>query len=834
MQAREPQDDLEARKMRASVEEALFGNRPDPIKIDRYVILERLGSGGVGMVYAAYDPELDRRVALKLLRPQSGFGSSSSADARTRLRREAQAMAQLSHPNVITVYDVGDVGDEVYISMELVDGEDLAQWNKRGPHPWREVVGRFLQAARGLAAAHHVGLVHRDFKPSNVLAGADGRARVLDFGLAKLAEAAPEPELVEASDTTLRDVNITLTGSILGTPAYMAPEQHRNANVDARSDQYSFCVALYEALYGRRPFPGNDPKTLGAEKLKGEVALPDASPAGRVPAHLRRAIARGLAPDPEDRYPSMDVIVELLQHDPVARRRRWLGIGGVVGLGAIAVVAWSWGPAQDGPRCEDTVARLEGAWDAPTRERVRAAFERSGLTYATATLVRVEDAIDDYADAWVRARTAVCEATKTAGADSSQLAARQICLDNRLRDLAQLTQLLADADATVVENAVEATRTLPDLEVCDHATEAADSDVPPEQLSALELQLTRAQTLRAAGKYEESRDVAERLREDASTVGASAVERQTILLLGRLADDVGDVANAEKTLLEAIAAADRAGDDPVAIEALLELVFVEGVTLGRPEEGLRWARIARARIERAGTQTNEAQLLNHMGILLKDTGEHERAAEVLRQAIDLRTALGDQASVASSINNLGIVELERKNLDAACELFERAYEITVAERGADHPDVTSPLGNLATAYLELKKYDEAEEKLERTKQLQIATFGPEHPRIAITDQALGSLYEQRGELERALTQYERVIEISEKMLGPDHPLSGTAHANAGDVAAKLGRPELARQHLSQALERLVSNWGEDDPRLKELREQLAALPARSGAERGTP
>lgn len=827
--------------MRASVEHALFGSRPDPIKIDRYVILERLGSGGVGMVYAAYDPELDRRVALKLLRPQSGFGSSSSADARTRLRREAQAMAQLNDPHVITVYDVGDVGDEVYISMELVDGEDLSRWQKRGPHPWREVVACFAQAARGLAAAHQVGLVHRDFKPSNALMGADGRVRVLDFGLAKLAEATPDeadadadasPALVAVGETTLRDVHITMTGSILGTPAYMAPEQHRGGNVDARSDQYGFCVALYEGLYGRRPFEGKDPRELGAAKVRGELELPDTAPGGRVPAHLRRALARGLSAAPEDRHPSMDVLVDLLEHDPVARRRRWLGIGGVAALALATVFAWSRKDEAQAHTCAETSQRLAGAWDDATRTQIRAAFARSELAYAPEALTRIEDTLDDYAERWVRARTAICEATRTAQAAPGQLAARQICLDNRLRDLTQLTQLLARADATVVENALEAVRTLPDLEVCDNASEQADTDVPAEEVSRLEQQLTRAKTLRAAGKYEDSRDLAGNLRDDAAQLGAAKVEREAMLLLGRLLDDVGEGAASEQALLDAIAAADRAGDDAVAIEALLELVFVQGVSLGRAAEGLRWARVAGARIERAGTQANEAQLLNHMGVLLKDVGEHERAAQALERAIDLRTALGDPSLVASSMNNLGIVQLEREDFETARDLFQRAYDIMAAERGADHPDVTNPLGNLATAYLRLGEFARAEEGLERARRIQVATFGPEHPRVLITDHTIGTLQAKRGEFEDALASFQRVVALGDRLLGPDHPLTGAAHASAGDMEAKLGHPEPARQHYGQAIERLVHAFGEDDDRVKEVRKALREL--EPAARRTTP
>ncbi|MFP2964418.1 protein kinase domain-containing protein, partial [Myxococcus sp. 1LA] len=243
--------------------------------VGRYLVLERLASGGMGVVYSAYDPELDRRVALKLLRV-AALGLEAE-QGRAHLLHEAQAMARVSHPHVVPVYDVGTFGPQVFLTMELVDARTLRPWLKAEPRSWRQVLALFLDAGRGLAAAHAAGVVHGDFKPENLLVGQDGRVRVTDFGLARNAN-------------PLDDVS-PLSG---GTPAYMAPEQmEAPAPADARSDQFAFCVALYEALHGERPFAATTPHELLAEVRAGKVRP---APRGtQVPPWLRRVLLRGLS-----------------------------------------------------------------------------------------------------------------------------------------------------------------------------------------------------------------------------------------------------------------------------------------------------------------------------------------------------------------------------------------------------------------------------------------------------------------------------------------------------------------------------------------------------------
>ncbi len=321
------------------------GELPFGAKVGRYLLLQRLGTGGLGEVYKAFDPELDRKVAIKLLKPS--MLERSPARLQTMLLREAQAMAKIAHPNVVTVYDVGTLDENrVFIAMELIKGVTLRTWVRDRDPTWREIRDLMVQAGHGLQAAHEAGIIHRDFKPSNLLV--DGRARVwvLDFGLARAElrdRSVRTPDSIDVNvepdsqNSLLLYEPITNVGTVVGTPEYMAPEQFDRSTIDARTDQFAFCVTLYEALYGYRPFPGRQLEALEAAKLAGELLEPPED--SQVPGWLLRAMARGLSPNPGDRYPSMRELLHAMMHDRRSRRRQWTALV-ATGLGS-AALAWS-------------------------------------------------------------------------------------------------------------------------------------------------------------------------------------------------------------------------------------------------------------------------------------------------------------------------------------------------------------------------------------------------------------------------------------------------------------------------------------------------------------
>ncbi|HWB74204.1 MAG TPA: serine/threonine-protein kinase, partial [Nannocystaceae bacterium] len=274
-----PFGDLDTARLRNVIARRVFGETIDPVRIGRYPTLRRIGQGGMGVVYAAYDNELDRRIAIKLLWRGDVQDEAEAARMRARMLREARALAQLSDPSIVQIYEAGEHEGHVFLAMEFVEGPTLRQWLESERRSVTDVLEVFAQAGRGLAAAHAAGLVHRDFKPENVVITPQGvpktyRVRVLDFGVALTTRAVQEPELVDAPAAN-DDARLTMTGAMIGTPAYMAPEQiDRSRAADARSDQFSFAVALFEALFGRRPFVGGSITEVVAATLAGRIDIP--------------------------------------------------------------------------------------------------------------------------------------------------------------------------------------------------------------------------------------------------------------------------------------------------------------------------------------------------------------------------------------------------------------------------------------------------------------------------------------------------------------------------------------------------------------------------------
>ena len=330
-----PQPVLEDR----STMQPLARGRPATLRpgerIGRYVVHRKLGRGGMGIVYGASDPELERRVAIKLV---STTRSERARRYATRLRREAQALARLLHPNIVALYDVGSAMQGTYMAMEYLPGQDLARWLDAAQRHWKEIVDVFVEAGRGLAAAHAAGLVHRDFKPTNVMVCTDGRVKVLDFGLA-YGTPTLDPWLSSSGgDSSLLARRLTRVNVVLGTAGYMSPETITNeAPVGPRSDQFSFCVALYEALWGNRPFPGRDPIEMAGSFASGRIAEPARK--RKVPRRIERAIARGLSLDADQRFPNMDALLEQLCPPAGRRWRRLIGAAALVSTACLSATA---------------------------------------------------------------------------------------------------------------------------------------------------------------------------------------------------------------------------------------------------------------------------------------------------------------------------------------------------------------------------------------------------------------------------------------------------------------------------------------------------------------
>jgi formylglycine-generating enzyme required for sulfatase activity/predicted Ser/Thr protein kinase len=367
--------------------------------VGRYTVLMPVGRGGMGQVYSAYDPKLDRRVALKLMHVEDQIETR----AQERLLREAQSIARLSHPNVVVVHDVGTYGDRVFVAMEFVDGVTLAEWLKERPRTWREILRVFLAAARGLAAAHRAELIHRDFKPQNVMVTRQGDVRVMDFGLARRMDGggAPDPAAGATPGTSSNDLELTRPGERLGTPRYMAPEQFRGEAVDERTDQFAFCVALYEAVYGAHPFDDQSYLSLSFSVVAGDLRPP---PKDRdVPGWLRRVLLRGLSVSPHERHASMGALVTALEADPAVGRRRRTMVLGLVALAGTGVLA---ARQMETRRREELDRRVKVAVEEATKALSAARTQAAAVRALRASAFESFDARDDARgeDLWRQAR----------------------------------------------------------------------------------------------------------------------------------------------------------------------------------------------------------------------------------------------------------------------------------------------------------------------------------------------------------------------------------------------------------------------------------------------
>ena len=575
-------DQLDLAVARSRVAAALFGDAA-PIKVGRYVLIERAGAGGMGVVWSAWDPELGRPVALKL-------ASSGDEAVRTRARDEGRALARLSHPNVVPIYDVFDDEQGVFLVMELVKGKTLRAIAAEGERV-RGLVRAYRQAGEGLAAAHAVGLIHRDFKPDNAILGADGRVRVLDFGLAH--DAAPSDDAPE----------------IAGTPRYMAPEQRAGKPLTAAVDQYALGVALREGI------------------------------SGALPRWLEPIITRATADDPANRYPSMDDLVHALALDPRARWRRRAAVGGgVIALGAV-VVAFTVGRAgrEESP-CEGGPALIAPSWSAGPRAAVARHLAELKTPYALATTPRVLATLDGYANGWVRLHRASCESHRRGEISSDLLDRRAGCLARRRGALSTIGELASNVTADGLPKLVIAVGELPDLAACedDEALVASvkppPRDVAPEATAILEL-VARADVERAAGQYESAVRDAEAALARARTLKYRPLIARALMARGHVtlvtfAEDRGAALFAEATR-EALAS----GDEVLAIEAFARQAFAVATTTG-PDKATDGLPLVEAILERLGERTRFPRALLHMnlGSVALTRGDRAGARQVLERA----------------------------------------------------------------------------------------------------------------------------------------------------------------------------------------------------------
>ncbi|MGE5182094.1 MAG: protein kinase domain-containing protein [Acidobacteriota bacterium] len=785
-------------------------------RLGHFHLLEPIGRGGMGTVYSAYDLRLDRKVAIKLLE-QHDASAELRPQRNQRLLREAQAMAKLSHPNVVPIFEVGLDGERLFIAMEYVAGETLAKWLQT-KRTWREIVGVFAQAGRGLAAAHEAGIIHRDFKPANVLVDAKGHVRVTDFGIALVGPSTDSGDDLRSSESSIDSPSLhsdltppststplTEAGALVGTPAYMSPEQLKRSPIDARSDQFSFCVALYEALFGKRPFPGRG-KEYKRQVTRGEIAKPD--PKAAVPGWVTALVMRGLSADPDARFPSMTALVDALARDP-SRRRKQLALAGgalVAIAGAAIVAGWQLSARRGAAEqaCSGAAAELAGAWDDGVRAQLERAFAASGAPYADASAKAVEAVLDRYRADWIAMRTDACRATRVREEQSEHvLDLRIACLDRREQELRALTSLLAaGGDAHHVEKAVEAASALTPLAGCADTTALLAPNAEPTdpalraRRDELRGRLARLVALDHLGRSKEAREPANALVADARASGDPRMLAEALALRGELETKANDFKAAGATYEEALRAARDTGDTALLARTTVELAdSLSGAGISAAREGLGVVRVARPAVDAARdpalairTMIVEARLqgaLAHRELalpLLRDA-EQQCRAKLPHDATLLRRI---QYELAWSLANSGQAADARAVYDA---LIASATK----ELGALHPMTLSARLDSCAAYVRADDNAHAQTCFEAT--------------LADADRVLGpsdrTVLQARLELAEALLdaqQLDRAREVFATAL--DHVPADAWDERwyvAGELARGLGRTELKTGHPADAI-----------------------------------
>jgi eukaryotic-like serine/threonine-protein kinase len=808
-------------------------DRELPERLGRYLVLERIGKGGMGVVVAAYDPELDRKLAIKLIRTDR-----DDAEAHARLLREAQAMAKLSHPNVVPVFDVGVVHDRVFVAMELVRGETLAAWLRVGPHPWPAVLERFIAAGRGLAAAHEAGIVHRDLKPANVLVSDAGRVQVTDFGLARAVGDEPERSTIDRPEREPSSLSQPLTrhGALMGTPTYMAPEQFMGRPADARSDQFAFCVSLYEGLYGELPFRGSSILELATATANGQLAEPPARTRNRhkVPSWLRKVVIRGLRADPNERWDGMASLLAALGRDPTRTRRRWLALAVVTaGLG---VGAWQYQVHRDA-RCAGTDAELAGIWDDARRTAVAAALRAAGPSHAEATWPRVQAGLDAYAQAWSTIRGESCRAHVRGDLSAAAMELGLHCLVERRRDLQGVVAVLADADAGVAEHAVLAVSSLPALTSCADPWALPSELQPPADpatataVEAQRQQLARAHAEVSAARYDAALAIADAVLTAASELGYRPLLAEAWLQRGQALAHVGAYEDAAAALQAAWQAALASRHDALAAAAAAEAITVVGRHLARVDEGLVWAGNAEAMLDRRGHDPQEtAHYLYNLGNLHQRTGRYAEAEIALQRAAALWSeALGpEHFKVATAYTALGDAQARQGKLGESQAALTHALAIQEAALGPDHPVVGTSRGNLGNVYSDAGQYPEAQAQHERALAIHERTLGPAHPTVAISCTNLGVTLLMQGRLSEAEAQFRRAIAIRERAQGPAHPDLSDPVIDLGNVFFAQARYAEAEVEYRRALAIDLAALGPEHPSVAMTRVNLGAALWRLG------
>ena len=866
-----PGDGLVGDIRRDKVFAALGFGEPAKKRLGRFVVLDEIGKGGMGTVLKAYDEQLDRAIAIKLLHRDVAEHASD------RLRREAQALAKLSHPNVIQVHEVGEAEGQTFITMELVKGKTLREWMEEKPRDWRECVRVYLQAGRGLAAAHEAGLVHRDFKPDNAIIGKKGQIRVLDFGLARQTRGAEHiedrPNDLDTGTLVLA-TSLTHTGAMIGTPGYMPAEQWQGKTADARSDQFSYCVALYEALYCERPFEGTTMHALMMSVVEGQIRL---APRGQaVPSKLRQVLLRGLAVDPERRWPSMNALLTELQRMVAPRSPRWIGLGLIAGLVATGLGVANYASVQF--RCEGASKLLKEVWDDERKQKIEAAFLSTDLPYSLDAWAWVEPDLDDYADKWSAQYEEACEATSIRHEQSEEVMdMRMACLDRALLDFDAVIKALEQADIETVGRVSNLVGVLQDPSHCGSIrsiSEGVKTPMSPQErrawkaMSSAELQLK-------SGRAELALSIL--YSASLSSNGESLAHIRSMSIKGDILRSLGRFEESEAVLRQALLIASKRQQWDALRRIALQLIYVVGSQKERAREGLRYREIAEGLS--VGKPLEEAEVHYTAGVVLYTSGSYKAASTEFQQGLALLedAAESDHINISRVQKNLSLALLghgdyaraevecrlaiarlgNERNLDNPYmfDLWKalilvlihrgRYQEAEVKNRwvlrrlmltpGVDDQSFADFKILLSITLYSQGKYDEARAELEyvlssfeQNLSMEKGRMRSHKVRMLLYRQNLALILRAQGHYEQSQSEHEQALAVAREVWGAGHPSVALLQSNLAVVFREQGKYGEAETQLRDALEVIEGALGSDSPYAGRIRSQLAVVLSREG------
>lgn len=833
---------IDAALIRTRLLGSMFGSEVPAPRFGRFELRERIGQGGMGVVYRAWDPQLERAVAIKLI-DITGIAES----LRERALREARSLARLAHPNVITVFEVGLTEAHVWIAMEFVAGTTMRDWLARDPRPdMATILRKWIAVGRGLVAVHDAGLVHRDIKPSNVLIGDDGRPRLIDFGLVR----APGISTLASADalpTTNSDSD--RTQGFVGTHAYAAPEQRDGGVVGAATDQYAFCVSVWESLCDIRP-----------------PTIPEGV---KLPARVQRALERGLAVEPKDRFASLDELLDELEATIDGPSRR---LGLILGAAALAAVVTGVAVTQlhesaEAPqRCAIDESALDGTWDAARREALREHFSAQKLEFASTTFAAFEAGLDDWSTNWLEARSSACAATQIAGVQSeAALDLRNACLERKRRAVQVTLDTLLSPDTSseqLVARAPEVLAQLPTIDDCADPERLAEIAPLPEAGPRRDAivhgydVLAEARTLAATGALDRAQAHtsefvaahAEALSHVPLQLELAAFPAQLELLRDRTARGV-------PVLVDVAREAEMQRLDDLAATLLVEAAEA-GVGRWSKPELEQWllaeAEVALRRLDRpsdrrqVALQIARARLLAQAGRLEEALAAHEHARTLAQELGDRTRAETEQLAIAAILATLGRFDAAQTTLEAGRAAAQQRwgdaapmvgrYEIDLAllaldtgrfdaaSMHLDHAEAIAraafgpaslDVGQIWFARVKLSmiegEFEAATKLLDEVLPIYSEELGPDHEHLADLHEARGVLRFFAGEHSGSIESYRAALQIRASVLAPEHPALARLHSNIGESQAALGQLADARVSFDRALAIYASTLPTDHP-----------------------